>query len=167
MDKTSSRKFTNICAFCRSSSGKDEGFEEAATNLGKVLAEKRMHLVYRGGNLGLIGCVSKAAHKGGSQVLGNIPKALATCDIIGDTIGEVKIVSTMNERKAEMLDHADAFIVLPGGLGTLEELFKVTSWAQLKIHQKPIDLLNLNCLYDGLLSFLDYSVENGFISPLA
>ena len=167
MDKTSSRKFTNICVFCGSSSGKDEGFEEAATNLGKVLAEKRIHLVYGGGNLGLMGCVSKAAHEGGSQVLGIIPKALATCDIIGDTVGEVKIVSSMHERKAEMLDNADAFIVLPGGLGTLEELFEVTSWAQLKIHQKPIGLLNVNGFYDGLLSFLDYSVEKGFISPLA
>ncbi|KAK4852583.1 hypothetical protein QYF36_025237 [Acer negundo] len=108
---------------------KDEGFEEATTNLGKVLAEKRMHLVYRGDNLGLMGCVSKAAHEGRSSVLGIIPKALASCDIIRDTVGEVKFVSTMHERKAKILDHADAFIVLPGGLGTLEELFKVTSWA--------------------------------------
>jgi uncharacterized protein (TIGR00730 family) len=167
MDKTSSYRLINICVFCGSSSGKDVEFEEAAKNLGKVLAEKRMHLVYGGGNLGLMGCVSKAAHEGGSQVLGIIPKALATCDIIGDTVGEVKIVSSMHERKAEMLDNADAFIALPGGLGTLEELFEVTSWAQLKIHQKPIGLLNVNGFYDSLLSFLDYSVEKGFISPLA
>ena len=167
MDKTSSYRLINICVFCGSSSGKDVEFEEAAKNLGKVLAEKRMHLVYGGGNLGLMGCVSKAAHEGGSQVLGIIPKALATCDIIGDTVGEVKIVSSMHERKAEMLDNADAFIALPGGLGTLEELFEVTSWAQLKIHQKPIGLLNVNGFYDSLLSFLDYSIEKGFISPLA
>ncbi|KAK0601042.1 hypothetical protein LWI29_020785 [Acer saccharum] len=147
--------------------GKDVEFEEATKNLGKVLAEKRMHLVYGGGNLGLMGCVSKAANEGRSQVLGVIPKALAACDIIGDIVGEVKIVSSMHERKAEMLDHADAFIVLPGGLGTLEELFEVTSWAQLKIHQKPIGLLNVNGFYDSLLSFLDYFVEKGFISPLA
>ncbi|KAK0588942.1 hypothetical protein LWI29_007515 [Acer saccharum] len=149
-------------------SGKDVEFEEVAKNLGKVLAEKRMHLVYGGGNLGLIGCVSKATHDGGSQILGIIPKALASCDIIGDTVGEVKIVSSMHERKAEMLDHADAFIVLPGGLGTLEELFEVTSWAQLKIHKKkPIGLLNVNGFYNSMLSFLDYSIEKGFISPLA
>ncbi|KAI9153934.1 hypothetical protein LWI28_018686 [Acer negundo] len=114
-----------------------------------------------------MGCVSKAAHEGGSQILGIIPKALATCDIIGDTVGEVKIVSTMHERKAEMLNHVDAFIVLPSGLGTLEEFFEVTSWAQLKIHQKPISLLNVNGFDDGLLSFLDYSVEKSIISPLA
>ncbi|KAK4854133.1 hypothetical protein QYF36_019434 [Acer negundo] len=130
MDKTSSRKFTNICVFCGSSSSKDEGFEEAVTNLGKVLAEKRMQLVY------------------GEE----------------DTVGEVKIVSTMHKRKAEMLDDAYAFIVLPSGLGTLEELFEVTSWAQQKIHQKPVGLMNVNGFYDGLLSFLDYSVEKGFIS---
>ncbi|TXG60829.1 hypothetical protein EZV62_012192 [Acer yangbiense] len=146
---------------------KDVEFEEATKNLGKVLAEKRMHLVYGGGNLRLMGCVSKATHKGGSQVLGIIPKALASCGIIGDIIGEVKIVSSIHELKVEMLDHADAFIVLPGGLGTLEELFEVTSWAQLKIHQKPIGLLNVNGFYDGLLSFLDYSIEKCFISPLA
>ncbi|TXG48763.1 hypothetical protein EZV62_024638 [Acer yangbiense] len=105
-------------------SGKDEGFEEAAKNLGKMLAKKKIHLVYRGGNLGLIGCVSKTAHDGESQVLGIIPKALATCDIIGDTVGEVKIVSSMHKRNVEMLDNADAFIVLPSGLGTLDELFE-------------------------------------------
>ncbi|TXG53729.1 hypothetical protein EZV62_018985 [Acer yangbiense] len=87
MDKTLSYRLINICVFCGSNSGKDVEFEEAAKNLGKVLAEKRMHLVYGGGNLGLMGCVSKAAHEGGSQVLGIIPKALASCDIIGDTVG--------------------------------------------------------------------------------
>ncbi|KAK0574019.1 hypothetical protein LWI29_017057 [Acer saccharum] len=137
MDNTSSYRLINICVFCGSSSGKDVEFEEAKKNLGKVLAEKRMHLVYGGGNLGLMGCVSKVAHEGGSQVLGIIPKALATCDIIGDTFGEVKIVSSMHERKAEMINHVDAFIVLLGGLGTLEELFEVTSWAQLKTIKNP------------------------------
>ncbi|KAK0585531.1 hypothetical protein LWI29_029919 [Acer saccharum] len=154
MDKTSSYRLINICVFCGSSSDKDVEFEEAAKNLGKVLAEKRMHLVYGGGNLGLMGCVSKATHEGRSQVLGIIPKALATCDIIRDTVEEVKIVSSMHERKVEMLDHADAFIVLLSGLGTLEELFEVTSWAQLIIHQKPIGLLIVNGFYDSLLSFL-------------
>ncbi|KAK0592605.1 hypothetical protein LWI29_022186 [Acer saccharum] len=120
MDKTSSHRFTNICVFCGSSSGKDEGFEETVKNLGKVLAEKRIHLVYRGGSLGLIGCMSKVANEGGSQILCIIPKALATCGIIGDIVGEEKIISSMHERKTEMLDNADAFIVLPNGLGTLE-----------------------------------------------
>ncbi|KAL5815918.1 hypothetical protein ACOSQ3_024296 [Xanthoceras sorbifolium] len=172
MANTISRRFTNICVFCGSSSGKNREFEEAADQLGRVLlgrvlAEKKIHLVYGGGNLGLMGRVSQAAYDGGSQVLGVIPKALSVGGITGNTIGEVQIVSDMHERKAEMFSHADAFIALPGGFGTLEELFEVTSWAQLKIHQKPIGLLNIRGFYDGLLSFLDHAVENQFISPLA
>ncbi|KAL5745968.1 hypothetical protein ACOSP7_027114 [Xanthoceras sorbifolium] len=167
MANTISRRFTNICVFCGSSSGKNREFEEAADQLGKVLAEKKIHLVYGGGNLGLMGRVSKAAYDGGSQVLGVIPKALSVSGVTGNTIGEVQIVSDMHERKAEMFSHADAFIALPGGFGTLEELFEVTSWAQLKIHQKPIGLLNICGFYNGLLSFLDHAVENQFISPLA
>ncbi|KAK0591185.1 hypothetical protein LWI29_036610 [Acer saccharum] len=100
MDKTSSYRLINICVFYGSSSGKDVEFQEAAKNLGTVLVEKRMHLVYEGGNLGLMGCVSIAAHDGGIQVVGIILKALTSCDIIEDTVGEVKIVSSMHERKA-------------------------------------------------------------------
>ncbi|KAL5823842.1 hypothetical protein ACOSQ4_021742 [Xanthoceras sorbifolium] len=162
-----SRRFSNICIFCGSSSGKNREFEEAAEQLGKVLAEKKIHLVYGGGNLGLMGRVSKAAYDGGSQVLGIIPKALSIGGVTGNTVGEVQIVSDMHERKAEMFSNADAFIALPGGFGTLEELFEVTSWAQLKIHQKPIGLLNVNDFYDSLLSFLDHYVEKEFISPQA
>ncbi|KAL5733108.1 hypothetical protein ACOSQ2_032800 [Xanthoceras sorbifolium] len=144
-----------------------EIFKQVKVNIPLVLAEKKIHLVYGGGNIGLMGRVSKAAYDGGSQVLGVIPKALSVGGITGNTIGEVQIVSDMHERKAEMFSHADAFIALPGGFGTLEELFEVTSWAQLKIHQKPIGLLNICGFYDGLLSFLDHAVENQFISPLA
>ncbi|KAL5782583.1 hypothetical protein ACOSP7_007612 [Xanthoceras sorbifolium] len=167
MENAMSRRFSNICVFCGSSSGKNREFEEAAEQLGKVLAEKKIHLVYGGGNLGLMGRVSKAAYDGGSQVLGIIPKALSVGGITGNTVGEVHVVSDMHERKAEMFSNADAFIALPGGFGTLEELFEVTSWAQLKIHQKPIGLLNVNGFYDSLLSFLDHSVEKEFISPQA
>ncbi|KAL5802963.1 hypothetical protein ACOSQ4_031268 [Xanthoceras sorbifolium] len=165
IENTISCRFTNICVFCGSSSGKNREFEEAAGQLGKVLAKKKIHLVYGGGNLGLIGRVSKAAYDGGSQVLGIILKAFSVSGVTGTTIGEVQIVSNMHERKAEMFSHADVFIALPRGLGTLEELFEVTSWAQLKIHQKPIGLLNVNGFYDGMLSFLDYVVEKEFISP--
>ncbi|KAL5807956.1 hypothetical protein ACOSQ3_028647 [Xanthoceras sorbifolium] len=165
MENTISRRFTNICVFCGSSSGKNSEFEETAEQLGKVLVKKKIHLVYGGGNFGLMGRVSKAACDGGSQVLGIIPKALSVGGITSNTIGKVRIVSNMHERKAEMFSHTDAFIALPGGLGTLEELFEVTSWAQLKIHQKPIGLLNVNGFYDGLLSFLDSIVEKEFISP--
>ena len=106
-----------------------------------------------------MGSVSTTAFLGGSQVLRVIPKALAKQDIIGKTIGEELQVSTMSDRMNIMFNHADAFIALPGGLGTLEEIFHISSWAQLHIHHKPIGLLNVNGFYDKLLSFLDHAVE--------
>ncbi|KAL9400812.1 hypothetical protein Peur_004661 [Populus x canadensis] len=154
----------NICVFCGSSPGKEKEFLESANHLGRVLAERKIHLVYGGGSLGLMGSVSIAAFLGGSQVLGVIPKALAEGDIIGKTVGEELQVSTMSERLSVMFNHADAFIALPGGLGTLEEIFHISSWAQLNIHQKPIGLLNVNGFYNTLLSFLDHAVEQQFLT---
>jgi uncharacterized protein (TIGR00730 family) len=112
-----------------------------------------------GGSLGLIGGVSIAVFLGGSQVLGVVPKALAKGDIIKKTIGEELQVSTMSDRINAMFNHVDAFIALPGSLGTLEEIFHTFFWTQLHIHHKPIGLLNVNGFYDNLLSFLDYTVE--------
>jgi len=123
--------------------------------------------VYGGGNLGLIRGVSIAAFLGGSQVLRVVPKALAKGDIIGKTIGEELQVSTMFDRMNAMFNHADAFIALPGGLGTLKEIFHISSWAQLHIHHKPISLLNVNDFYDNLLSFLDQAVEQEFLTSSA
>jgi len=111
-----------------------------------------------------MGGVSIAAFLGGSQVLGVVPKALVEGDIIGKTVGEELQVSTMSERLSVMFNHADAFIALPGGLGTLEEIFHISSWAQLNIHQKPIGLLNINGFYNTLLSFLDHAVEQQFLT---
>jgi hypothetical protein len=140
---------------------------EAANHLGQVLAEKKIHLVYGGGSLGLMGGVAIAAFLGGSQVLGVVPEALTKGDIIGRTIGEELQVSTMFDRMNTMFNHADAFIALPGGLGTLEEIFHISSWAQLHIHHKPIGLLNVNGFYDNLLSFLDQVVEQEFLTSSA
>ena len=165
MEGTSARRFQSICVFCGSRSGKDKEFVEAAHNLGKVLAERKINLIYGGGSLGLMGCVSTSAHIGGSQVLGIIPKVLK--NLTGGTVGSEFRVSSMNERIANMLHNADAFIALPGGFGTLEEIFQITSWAQLNIHQKPIGLLNVNNFFDGLLCFLDQAVEQNFISQEA
>ena len=111
-----------------------------------------------------MGGVSIAVFLGGSQVLGVVPKALAEGDIIGKTIGEELHVSTISERLSVMFNHVDAFIALPGGLGTLEEIFHIFSWAQLNIHQKPIGLLNVNGFYNTLLSFLDHTVEQQFLT---
>ncbi|XP_052312909.1 probable cytokinin riboside 5'-monophosphate phosphoribohydrolase LOGL10 [Populus trichocarpa] len=167
MASSSIPKIKNICVFCGSSPGKEREFLESANHLDRVLAERKIHLVYGGGSLGLMGSVSIAVFLGDSQVLGVIPKALAEGDIIGKTVGEELQVSTMSERLSVMFNHADAFIALPGGLGTLEEIFHISSWAQLNIHQKPIGLLNVNGFYNTLLSFLDHAVEQQFLTFLA
>jgi len=164
MTGSSSHQIRNICVFGGSSHGKEKEFLESANHLGQVLAERKIHLVYGGGSPGLMGCVSIAAFLGGSQVLGVVPKALAKGDIIGKIIGEELQVSTMSDRMNAMFDHADAFIALLGGLGTLEEIFHISSWAHLNIHQKPIGLLNVNGFYDNLLSFIDHVVEHNFLT---
>jgi len=163
----SSYHIKNICVFGGSSPGKEIAFLEAANHLGQVLAERKIHLVYGGGSLGLMGGVSIAPFLGGSQVLRVVPKALAKGDIIERTIGEELQVSTMFDRMYTMFNHAKAFIALPGGLGTLEEIFHISSWAQLHIHHKPIGLLNVNGFYDNLLSFLDQAVEQEFLTSSA
>jgi uncharacterized protein (TIGR00730 family) len=134
MASSSSHQIRNICVFGGSSLGKEKEFLESANHLDQVLAERKIHLVYGGGSLGLMGGVSIAVFLGGNQVLGVVPKALAKEDIIGKTIGEELQVSTRSDRINAMFDHADAFIALPGGLGTLEEIFHISSWAHLNIH---------------------------------
>jgi hypothetical protein len=129
MAGSSSHYIKNICVFGGSSPGKEKEFLESANHLGRVLAKRRINLVYGGGSLGLIGSVSIAAFLGGSQVLGIIPKALAKVDIIGKIVGEELQVSTMSKRMNAMFNHANAFNALPGDLGTLEEIFYISSWA--------------------------------------
>ncbi|XVF09972.1 hypothetical protein REPUB_Repub07fG0143900 [Reevesia pubescens] len=164
MEGTSVRKIKSVCVFCGSHPGKDEEFLTIANNLGRTLAERKIRLVYGGGNIGLMGCVATAAQSGGSQNLGIIPRAIAKRNIVGKTIGNEILVSCMHERMNIMMKNADAFIALPGGFGTLEEIFQVESWAQLNIHKKPIGILNVNGFYDSLFSFLDKAVEKRFIS---
>ncbi|KAK4777540.1 hypothetical protein SAY87_017727 [Trapa incisa] len=160
-------RFRRICVFCGSSCGKKASYQEAATELGKELVERRIDLVYGGGSIGLMGLVSQAVHDGGRHVLGVIPRTLMPREITGETVGEVQAVSDMHQRKAEMSRQADAFIALPGGYGTLEELLEVITWAQLGIHHKPVGLLNVDGYYNSLLNFIDKAVDEGFISPVA
>lgn len=127
-----------MCVFCGSSPGKKPSYQEAAIELGKELVSKNIDLVYGGGSVGLMGLVSQAVHDGGRHVLGVIPKTLMLPEISGETVGEVRAVTDMHQRKAEMARQADAFIALPGGYGTLEELLEVITWAQLGIHDKPV-----------------------------
>ncbi|XP_022899021.1 cytokinin riboside 5'-monophosphate phosphoribohydrolase LOG7 [Olea europaea var. sylvestris] len=167
MEEEIKSRFKRICVFCGSSSGKKPSYQEAAIELGKELVEKSIDLVYGGGSVGLMGLVSQAVHDGGRHVLGVIPRTLMPREITGETIGEVRAVSDMHQRKAEMARQADAFIALPGGYGTLEELLEVITWAQLGIHHKPVGLLNVEGFYNSLLSFIDKAVDEGFVSPTA
>ncbi|CAN1314874.1 Cytokinin riboside 5'-monophosphate phosphoribohydrolase LOG7 [Linum perenne] len=162
-----SSRFKRVCVFCGSSPGKNPSYQLAALQLANQLVERKIDLVYGGGSIGLMGLVSQAVYQGGRHVLGVIPKTLMPREITGDSVGEVKPVSGMHQRKAEMARQADAFIALPGGYGTLEELLEVITWAQLGIHDKPVGLLNVDGYYNSLLTFIDKAVDEGFIAPAA
>ncbi|AQK65044.1 Probable cytokinin riboside 5'-monophosphate phosphoribohydrolase LOGL10-like [Zea mays] len=160
-------RFKRICVFCGSSQGKKRSYHDAAIELGNELVARSVDLVYGGGSIGLMGLVSQAVYDGGRHVIGVIPKTLMTPEISGETVGEVRAVADMHQRKAEMARQSDAFIALPGGYGTLEELLEVITWAQLGIHHKPVGLLNVDGYYNSLLTFIDKAVEEGFINPSA
>uniref|UniRef100_A0A7N0V3C9 Cytokinin riboside 5'-monophosphate phosphoribohydrolase n=3 Tax=Kalanchoe fedtschenkoi TaxID=63787 RepID=A0A7N0V3C9_KALFE len=160
-------KFKRICVFCGSSSAKKASYEEAALQLAAELVERRIDLVFGGERVGLMGLVAQAVRHGGCNVIGIIPRTLMPEEIAGENFEEVRTVSDMHQRKAEMSRQADAFIALPGGYGTLEELLEVITWAQLGIHHKPVGLLNVDGYYDSLLTFIDKAVDEGFVSPSA
>ncbi|XP_037493245.1 cytokinin riboside 5'-monophosphate phosphoribohydrolase LOG1 [Jatropha curcas] len=160
-------KFKRICVFCGSSPGKKSSYKDAAIELGRELVSRNIDLVYGGGSIGLMGLISQAVYDGGRHVIGVISKTKKNRQITGETVGEVKAVADMHQRKAEMAKHSDAFIALPGGYGTLEELLEVITWAQLGIHDKPVGLLNVDGYYNSLLTFIDKAVEEGFINPTA
>ncbi|KAK9183707.1 hypothetical protein WN943_024052 [Citrus x changshan-huyou] len=164
MAATPNRQFKNICVLSGFTFGKHKEFVEAAIDLGRSIAARKLHLVYGGGNRGLSKMVSEAAFIRGSQVLGIIPRVLKPLGSSSDSsTGEELVVSGMQERITEMLNHADAFIFLPGDLATLEALMTLASWAHLHIHQKPIGLLNVNNFYDGFIAFLNHAIKNYFI----
>ncbi|KAL6557394.1 hypothetical protein OROMI_017744 [Orobanche minor] len=168
MDSSSSTKrFNSVCIFGGASHGNGACFTEAAHNLGRTLGEKCMHIVYGGENLGLMGRTAASAYMEGVRVLGVIPKPLAESKICGATIGDEFRAVNMQDRISHMVNNSDAFITLPGGFGTLEELFHMVTRAQLNVHRKPIGLLNVNGFFDGLISFINFSSEKGFISERA
>ncbi|KAF7829497.1 cytokinin riboside 5'-monophosphate phosphoribohydrolase LOG5-like [Senna tora] len=164
MDAPNTR-FKRVCVFCGSTTGNRNCYKQAALQLAQELISRRLDLVYGGASVGLMGVVSQEVHRGGGYVLGIIPKSLMREEITGETVGEVRAVADMHERKAEMARHSDCFIALPGGYGTLEELLEVTTWAQLGIHDKPVGLLNVEGYYNNLLTFIDKAVEDGFVEP--
>lgn len=156
-----------VCVYCGSKPGNDNIYVQAAQELGKEIAARRMGLVYGGGSGGLMGAVAQASIDAGGYVLGIIPAALVPREVSGSSIGEVRIVSDMHERKAQMAAEAQAFIALPGGYGTLEELLEMITWSQLGIHSKPVGVLNINGFYSPLLQFFDKAVERGFVTSEA
>ncbi|KAL6561153.1 hypothetical protein OROMI_016754 [Orobanche minor] len=163
---SSTKRFNSICIFGGASHGNEACFT-AAHSLGRTLGEKCIPIVYGGGSLGLMGRAAASAYMEGVKVVGVIPKPLAESKITGATIGDEFRDVNMQDRITHMINNADAFITLPGGFGTLDELFHVVTRAQLNIHKKPIGLLNVNGFFDGLLSFINYSSEKGFISERA
>ena len=156
----------NICVFCGSSLGRSGAYRAAAQALGAELARREIGLVYGGASVGLMGVVADAVLSHGGSAIGVLPKALAELEIAHEGLTELRIVSSMHERKAQMADLSEAFIALPGGIGTLEEAFEVWTWSQLGVHAKPIGLLNVANYYDGLERFLDHMVEEAFVKPV-
>ena len=154
-----------ICVFCGSSPGNDPAYAELAHAVGEGLARRGIGLVYGGGRVGLMGVVADAALAEGGEVIGVIPRAMVDRELAHSGATELRIVTTLHERKAVMAELSDAFIALPGGLGTLEELAEVVSWAQLELHAKPIGLLNVDGYYDHLIAMIDHMVSEGFLKP--
>jgi len=154
-----------ICVFCGSSLGLNQGYANAARALGRELAGRGLDLVYGGGSVGLMGVLADAVLAEGGRVFGVIPRQLATEELAHRGLTSLKIVSSMHERKACMAELADAFIALPGGYGTFEELFEAITWSQLGIHRKPVGLLNTARYFDPLVLMIGRAIEEGFIVP--
>ena len=154
----------SICVFCGASTGKDPRYAAAAAAVGERLAARGIQVVYGGGRLGLMGTVADAALAAGGRVVGVIPRGLVDRELAHGGVTELRIVDTLHERKAVMAELSDGFIALPGGLGTLEELAEVLSWAQLDLHAKPIGLLDVDGYFDRLEAFLDHAVAEGFVA---
>ena len=156
----------SICVFAGSSAGSDPRFAAAASDLGAAIGDRGWTLVYGGACVGLMGVVADAALAHGAQVVGVLPDFLAGKEIAHRGLTELLIVPSMHVRKSQMAERADAFVALPGGYGTLEELFEVVTWAQLGLHAKPCGLLNVAGFYDPLLAFLDGAIRQGFIKAV-
>jgi len=151
-----------ICVFCGSSSGSDPMYMESAKLLGRELVKYGYGLVYGGASVGTMGAIADAVLSSGGEAVGVIPQSIADMEIAHTGLTSLEVVADMHQRKARMMDLADGFIAMPGGLGTLEELFEVLTWWQLQLHQKPSALLNLDGYYDVLLDFLRHTSDQGF-----
>ncbi len=159
------RTLRRLCIYCGSSMGENPVHREAASRVGRFLAEAGIGLVYGGGTVGLMGVVADAALAAGGEVIGVIPGGLFSREVGHPGLTEMHVVGTMHERKALMADLSDGFIALPGGMGTLDELFEILTWGQLGIHTKPCGLLNVAGYFDPLVALLDHMVAERFLRP--
>jgi uncharacterized protein (TIGR00730 family) len=153
-----------VCVYCGSSPGADPAYAEATRELARGLAARGIRIVYGGAAVGLMGLLADAALDAGGEVTGVIPRGLVDREIGHPRVGDLRVVATMHERKALMAELADAFVALPGGIGTLEELIEMYTWSQLGLHAKPLAVLNVAGYYDPLAAFLDHAVTEGFLS---
>jgi uncharacterized protein (TIGR00730 family) len=151
-----------VCVYCGSSFGADPDYLQATQDLARTFANQGIRVVYGGASVGLMGALADATLEAGGEVVGVIPRQLVDREIAHAGLTQLHVVSTMHERKALMAELSDAFVALPGGIGTLEELIEVFTWSQLGLHTKPLGVLNVNGYYDGLGAFLDHAVEQGF-----
>jgi uncharacterized protein (TIGR00730 family) len=156
---------SRLCVFCGSSSGSSPHYAAAASRFGRLLAARGIGLVYGGGSVGLMGAVADGALEAGGDVIGVIPEALMKREIGHAGVPDMRVVGSMHERKALMAELSDAFVALPGGIGTFEEFFEVWTWSQLGLHAKPCALLNVGGYYDGLLAFLEHATSERFLRP--
>ncbi|GAB4190098.1 MAG: TIGR00730 family Rossman fold protein [Wenzhouxiangellaceae bacterium] len=154
-----------VCIYCGSSMGANAVYEQAARELVAAMAERGLGVVYGGARVGLMGVVAEAALAADCEVIGVIPRSLQTKEIAHDGLSRLEVVGSMHERKARMVELADGFIALPGGAGTMDELFEVFTWAQLGFHRAPCGLLNVAGYYDGIAGFVNKAVEQAFIRP--
>ncbi len=155
-----------VCVFCGSSTGNQAIYRETAVTKGRLLAARSIGLVYGGGNVGLMGIIADAVLAQGGEVIRVIPHSLATREIAHSGVTDLRVVDSMHTRKAMMADLSDAFIAMPGGVGTFEEFFEAVTWTQLGLHRKPCGLLNAGGFYSPLAAFIDQAVSEGFIKPI-
>ncbi len=155
----------NVCVFCGSRSGVLPEFGRVAAEFGEILATQGHTLVYGGGRTGIMGILADAVLRRNGRIIGVIPKHLARSELMHDCVMDMRITADMHQRKALMHQLADVYVALPGGFGTLEELFETLTWAQLELHNRPVALLNTAGLFDGLMQMLDQMTQQGFLTP--
>ncbi len=155
----------SVCVFCGSSAGFHPIYKKAAEDLGRRIAEEKLTLVYGGGSVGLMGILANTVMDHGGKVIGVIPKFLYDKEVGLDTVTELIIVDSMHERKQKMAELSNAFIAMPGGIGTMEELFEIFTWSQLALIRKPVAIFNVNNFFDEIIRFMDKMVREGFLRP--